>query len=265
MKFAHFAAAVACFTLAACGGGGGGAEPSEPIAASLPATSGYSEVLAGDEPYMLRCDPQADSIILYLHTWSSDLKQVLSMYPAGIAGACVVAPNFNGPNWNPNALGTDDTITRMDRAVQDAKARTGLDKVDVIAASGGTLAAMNYMSRHAVRSASLWLPIYGLESLYRTTQDESLRTDMKAAIGHEPAEGDSDYLARSPASRLDGIGKVKVYMNVAAEDTTSPPAQGEAAQAHMERRGVKVTYRVLQMGHVFDQAQREEAVRQIKP
>jgi hypothetical protein len=213
----------------------------------------------------MRCDNDARSIVVVLHTWNGDYRQVLSFYPDGIPGACVVSQNFNGPNKTSLSLASDDALSRIDRVIHDAKTRAGLDTVDMIAASGGTLAALGYIAEYpGIRRASLWLPIYDLESLYNTTDDDTLRADMVSAIGRPPGLDDADYLARSPRKRLESITpSVAIYLNVAANDTTTPPAQGHAARDAIQAKWVRLTYQEWPIGHVFGVTEQVEALKQI--
>jgi hypothetical protein len=248
--------------LTACGGGGS-APAQEPAAQARAAD--YVLMDAAGEPYWLLCAPGAAKIVVYLHTWGTDFNQGRSLYPSGIAGACVALPNFNGPNNTAQALGSDDTIRRIALAILDARIHSGLQRVDMIAPSGGSLAAMNYLGTHGdITKASIWLPIYDLASLYATTQDESLKADMVAAIGHPPVGADPDYLARSPITRLaNAAPSARVHLNAGSQDTVAPVAQGEAARDQFIGRGFNVAYTTWTMGHVFGPEQQREAVCQL--
>lgn len=254
-----------CVMLGACGGGGGNDDLSGKAEPQPKAAPSYVELTVGDEPYLMRCDNDARSIVVVLHTWNGDHRQVLVFYPDGITGACVVSQNFNGPNKTPQALASDDALSRIDRVIHDARTRTGLATVDMIAASGGTLAALGYIAEYpGIRRASLWLPIYDLESLYHTTADDSLRVDMVSVIGRPPGLDDADYLARSPRKRLERITPgVEIHINVASSDTTTPPAQGHAARDAIQAKGVLLTYKEWSIGHVFGLTEQIEAIRQI--
>ena len=232
-------------------------------------SSSYQEQDANGEPYLLRCASGANKLIVFLHTWSTDKNQITTMPEfLGIDRACVVAPNFNGPNNTPAALGSDDSLRRIDIVAQEIMYKTGLSRLYIVAASGGTLAAMNYMGKYPgkVHRASLWLPIYDLSLLYSGTADGSLKTDMISAIGAAPTGPDDPaYLARSPRSRLpNSFGPTEVFINVGLSDTTSPPVHGQQARDVMlSLGGYRMTYKEWSIGHVFDASQRTEAVKQL--
>lgn len=217
----------------------------------------------------MRCSAGANKLVLFLHTWSADLNQIKQMPEfLGIERACVIAANFGGPNNTPSALGSEDTLDRIDLVVKEMMYKTGLSRLYIVAASGGTLAAMNYMGKFPgkVHRASLWLPIYDLALLYSGTSDNSLKVDMVSAIGAAPTDTeDLAYLARSPRSRLpNSYGPTEVFINVGLSDTTSQPAHGKMARDAMATlEGYKVTYKEWNIGHIFDSSQRLEAIKQL--
>jgi pimeloyl-ACP methyl ester carboxylesterase len=234
-------------------------------------TSDYVEASAAGEPYLIKCTPQANRIVLFLHTWSNDYRTVKQVFPelASLERACVVAPNFNGPNNTPQALGSDDTMDRIDIVIKEVQYKTGLSSVYLTAVSGGTMAALNYMGKYPgkIHSASLWLVIYDLASLYNTTQDQSLKDDMLKVLGAPPTGPDDPaYLARSPRARLATItGPTKIIMNVGAQDTTSPPAQADMAKAQINAvaPGIPLALKSWPIPHEFAPAIRQEALKQL--
>lgn len=238
---------------------------------SFPSWLATGAFIAGDaagEPYLIRGCPGANKIVLYLHTWSADRSQIMSMPELlSIDRACVVSPEFNGPNNTSAALGSDDSIDRINTVLQEVQYKTGLSRVYIVAASGGTLAAMNFMGRHPgkVHRASLWLPIFDLASLYGETSDASLQADMVSAIGHAPTScHDADYASRSASSRVyEAAGPTTLFLNTGASDTTSPSRQGLQAAEAFKRVGFDVNYRKWPIGHVFGTAERNEAVKQL--
>ncbi len=266
-----------CLVLAACGGGDvdtiAQCRKASDMAAScvFPASmvsATYQQGSAAGEPYLIKCTAQANRIYLYLHSWSGDMNQVLTFPELGaLDRACVIAPNFNGPNTTAQAMGSDDSLARIDTVVKEVMYKTGLSRIYLVGHSGGSMAAMNYLGKYPgkVHLASLWLPIWDLASLYATTQDQQLKDNMLAVIGHAPAhDNDPDYLARSPRARLVGAyGPTTVYLNVGATDISSPPAQAQGARDQLQAQGFGVVYKEWPMGHQFDQPQRYEAIKQL--
>jgi hypothetical protein len=256
--------------LSSCGGGSAmaatppaGTSDSTP-ASTLLASADYVQMDAAGEPYLMRCAAGATRIVLFLHTWSGDLTQVRSMYPDGVPGACVISPNFNGPNTTLKALASEEALGRIALAVVDTKMHTALSRVHMVAASGGTLAGLGYIGRYGgVERASLWLVIHDLERLYWTTTEAQVKGDLQAVLG-VPALNDPVYLARSPKSRLtEAMPRPRVILNVGTVDTVTPAEQGAAARDQMLARGFDVAYNTWAIAHVFGPDQTAEALRQL--
>lgn len=231
----------------------------------------YVEASAAGEPYLIKCTNQANRIILFLHTWSGDYKQVKTAFPemASLDRACIVSPNFNGPNTTPQAMGSDDSLARIDIVLQEVRYKTGLSRVYIAAASGGTMAALNYMGKYPgkVHLASLWLVIHDLSSLYTTTQDQQLKDNMLSVIGSAPSgPDDAEYLARSPRARLlNAEGPTKLFLNYGTLDISTPAAQAIAAKAQINAVApdIDVVLKAWPISHVFDASQRFEAIKQL--
>lgn len=241
-------------------------------ALQIPAGLISSSYLTGDangEPYYIKCAANSNKLVVFLHTWGTTYTQVASFPEIGaIDRACIVSPNFNGPNNTPNALGSNDAIDRIATVISEAQYKTGLSRIYLVAASGGTIAAMNYMGKYPgkVHRASLWLPIHDLALMYSHTSDNGLKADMVSAIGAAPTGlSDPAYLARSPRSWLaSAVGPTTVFINVGTNDTVTPKVHGESARDQLQARpDMTVTYREWTIGHQFDAAQRTEAVKQL--
>jgi hypothetical protein len=234
-------------------------------------TADYVESSAGDEPYLIKCNPHATRIILFLHTWSGDYQQVKTAFPelAAVESACIISPNFNGPNTTAQALGSDDTLIRIDAVVKDAQSKTGLKRLDISAVSGGTMEALSYMGKYPgkVHAASIWLVIYDLASIYNTTQDQQLKDNMLAILGAAPTGPDDPvYLERSPRARLSTIkGPTKLTMNVGTMDTSTPGLQALLAKDHITSvaKDVSVTIKTWPITHEFSAPVRQEALKQL--
>ncbi|WLG49097.1 S9 family peptidase [Pseudomonas sp. FP1742] len=234
-------------------------------------SSDYLETSAAGEPYLIKCTAQANRIILYLHMWSGDYKSVKTDFPelATLDRACIVSPNFNGPNTTPQAMGSDDALARIDIVLREVQYKTGLSRVYIAAASGGTMAALNYMGKYPgrIHLASLWLIIHDLSSLYTTTQDQQLKDNMLSVIGTAPSGPDDPaYLVRSPRARLATTkGPVKVFLNYGTLDVSTPPAQADAAKAQINSVApdVDVTLKSWPIAHAFAASTRQEAIKQL--
>lgn len=231
----------------------------------------YVEANAAGEPYLIKCTAQANRIILYLHTWSADYQSVKTVFPelAGLSRACIVSPNFNGPNTTPQAMGSDDSLARIDIVLQEVQYKTGLSRIYIAAASGGTMAALNYMGKYPgkVHLASLWLVIHDLASIYITTQDQQLKDNMLTVLGAPPSgPNDPAYLARSPRARLETVkGPSRLMLNVGTLDVSTPAAQADMAKAQINSVApdVGVSIKAWPIAHTFDASSRLEAIKQL--
>jgi pimeloyl-ACP methyl ester carboxylesterase len=222
-------------------------------------------------PYRYFAKANANRIILFLHSWSGTMSQAPNDFPelAQMDRVAVVSPNFKGVNNSSAALGSDASIDEIKTVVDRVKYLTGIVTVDIIAFSGGTMAALNFMGKYpgVVRRASLFLPIYDLALLYSGTSDNSLRLDMVAGLGAAPVNADDPvYVDRSPRKRLDtSIGNTRVYLNAGLSDTVSPKIHGELAKAKLETFSPTATviYREWNIGHAIGATERAEMVKQI--
>jgi len=222
-------------------------------------------------PYRFFAKANANRIILFLHSWSGTMSQAPNDFPelAQMDRVVVVSPNFKGVNNTAQALGSDSSIDEIKAVVDRVKYLTGVINVDIIAYSGGTMAAMNFMGKYpgVVRRASLYLPIFDLALLYAGTSDNSLKNDMVAGLGAAPVNDDDPiYVNRSPRARLlNSIGRATVYLNAGTLDTTSPKIHGEQAKAAIELHSpsAKVVYKEWNIGHAITAAERAEMIRQI--
>lgn len=221
-------------------------------------------------PYRYFAKANSNRIIVFLHSWSADMSQVTGFTELAVTDrSVVISPNFKGPNNTSSALGSDASIDEIKAVIDRVKYLTGVINVDMVAYSGGTMAAMNFMGKYpgVVRRASLFLPIYDLALLYSGTSDNSLKTDMVAGLGAAPVNSDDPiYVNRSPRKRLDNnIGNTKVTLNVGLTDTTSPKIHGEQARDKLllNSPAATVIYKEWNIGHTIGANERAEMIKQI--
>lgn len=233
-------------------------------------TPAYTEGSAAGEPYRYFCMARANKIILYLHSWSGDYKQVNSFTELlNISRSYIISPNFNGPNRTPSALYTDDALARIATVLQEARVHTGLERVYLVGYSGGAIAGLNFMGAYPgiVHRASLWLPAFDLASVALTTIDPTIVSDMTAAIGHaSTGPNDPDYLARSPRSRMVNMqGPTTIYLNAGVTDTTFPVAQARAARDFITANAseCELRYKEWPIGHLYSPVERYETIKQL--
>jgi poly(3-hydroxybutyrate) depolymerase len=87
-------------------------------------------------------------LLVGLHTWSSNFASAGgdAVYAewAIAQGWAFVHPDFRGPNWTPQALGSDRAVQDVVEAVEWAKKQTSVDetRIYLIGVSGGGHMAM---------------------------------------------------------------------------------------------------------------------------
>lgn len=109
-------------------------------------------------------------LLVALHTWSGDHTQEGS---AGYARWCVakkwafIHPDFRGPNWTPQAMGSELAVKDIVSAVDYAKKNANIDenRIYLIGGSGGGYASLLMAGRHPEiwAGVSSWCPISDLK------------------------------------------------------------------------------------------------------
>lgn len=217
---------------------------------------------AAGEPYIMKTNgAKPNKILIFTHSWSSDLNQAKSPYYVDLMNmenAVVVSPNFGGPNNTSGAMGSLDSTDRIARVITEVKYKTGLSRVYVAAFSGGGLAAWNLLGRRpdlGIHRMSIWSGIYDLASVFSATSNQELKSDMVTVLGSAPADPDDvRYLDRSPRSCIQNFdGRPTVFVNVGRNDTEVPMQQGKNAAAAMVSAcpGADVRVQEWDMAHDF--------------
>lgn len=153
-------------------------------------------------------------LLVALHTWSSTFASAGgdAVYAQWCVaqGWAMVHPDFRGPNWTPQALGSDRAVQDVVEAVAWAKAQTAVDekRVYLIGVSGGGHMAMQMAGRHPELWAgvSAWCGIADIAQWHaehqKNGQSDNYARNIEAALGHAPAADDPDARRRSPLKHL---------------------------------------------------------------
>ncbi|MCK5844007.1 MAG: prolyl oligopeptidase family serine peptidase, partial [Victivallales bacterium] len=104
------------------------------------------------------------------HTWSNDCFHPSSCMALADwcveNGWCFIYPNFRGPNWTPEAMGSDLAVQDIVDAAEFAKNRTRIDenRIYLVGGSGGGYAALLLAGRapEIWAGVSAWCPIVDL-------------------------------------------------------------------------------------------------------
>lgn len=222
--------------LAACGAAPaqGSSQASEALAPGI--SSGWNELTVrssldgSDQPvrlFMPEVRSESLAVVLHLHTWSADLTQemFLTELTAGCAerGWAILAPNFRGPNWTPQACASALAVQDIHDALQHLGGLLQVGPVYVHGVSGGGHMAL-VLAGHAPRrwaGVSAWVPITDLERWYGESKAAGNRywSDLEAVCGGppNPVTG-AEYRARSPLAKLSQAGGVPIDLNAGIRD-----------------------------------------------
>jgi poly(3-hydroxybutyrate) depolymerase len=153
-------------------------------------------------------------LLVGLHTWSSHFASAGG--DAVYAEWCIaqgwafVHPDFRGPNWTPQALGSDRAVQDVVEAVEWAKKQTAVDesRIYLIGVSGGGHMAMLMAGRHPEiwAGVSAWCGISDVARWHaehtKNGKSDKYAENIVAALGKVPAKDDVEAWKRSPESCL---------------------------------------------------------------
>ena len=160
--------------------------------------------------------PESDEavpLLVALHTWSGGYEQGGSQVP--LAEWCLqenwafIHPHFRGPNWTPEALGSELAVQDIISAVEHARTVAKIDenRIYCVGVSGGGHASMLMAARapDIWAGVSAWCGISDVEKWYHQCKDtrfERYAGHIEKALGHVPEES-ADALRRSPGYWLE--------------------------------------------------------------
>ena len=190
--------------------------PSEVTKVEIPASDGSKQAAMWFAPSSAGKKP----LLVGLHTWSSNFASaggdVVYAEWCIAQGWAFVHPDFRGPNWTPQALGSDRAVRDVVEAVEWAKKQTAVDeaRIYLIGVSGGGHMAMLMAGRHPEiwAGVSAWCGI-GDVACWHAEHTKNAKSDryadnIVAALGKVPAKDDADAWKRSPESCLANAASV---------------------------------------------------------
>ena len=136
-------------------------------------------------------------LLVGLHTWSNDCFHPSSS--AALAdwcverGWCFIYPNFRGPNWTPEAMGSDLAVADIVDSVEYAKNRLDIDenRIYLQGGSGGGYAALLMAGRSPEiwAGVSAWCPISDLVKWHAECKstNRGYYEHIEKAAGGDPA------------------------------------------------------------------------------
>jgi len=169
-------------------------------------------------------------LLVALHTWSGNYKQKMSV---PYAKSCIergwvfIHPHFRGPNWTPQAAGSEMVIADILDAVEYAKANAPVDpnRIYLVGASGGGYTALLMAGRapEVWAGVSAWASITDLRAWYFQCKKAGRRYvgHMLKACGGAPGDSkevDREYRKRSPLTYLEKAKGVALDINAGIRD-----------------------------------------------
>ena len=137
-------------------------------------------------------------LLVGLHSWSSDYKQMMSV---PYAKWCIehkwnfIHPNFRGPNRRPAATGSELVVKDILSAVEFAEQHAAVDqtRIFLVGASGGGYAALLMAGRapEVWAGVSAWVPILDLAKWHAETTARKLKyaREIELSVGGKPLPG----------------------------------------------------------------------------
>ncbi len=171
-------------------------------------------------------------LLVGVHTWSSDYRQVASVPYLNWCrqqGWVFIHPHFRGPNWTPNAMGSDLAVADIVSAVEYAKRQAAVDpdRIYLIGASGGGHMSLLLAGRHPEiwAGVSAWVPIYDIAAWYdecaANPKFANYARNIENVLGGAPRTDAARAQAarrRSPAAWLAGAKAVPLDINAGVHD-----------------------------------------------
>jgi acetyl esterase/lipase len=169
-------------------------------------------------------------LLVALHTWSGDYRQGLSVPYARWCiekGWVFIHPHFRGPNWTPEATGSDLVVGDILSAVRHARkhANVDADRVYLVGVSGGGHAALLMAGRSpgVWAGVSAWVPISDLRAWHGecTEAGRKYAAHVEKSCGGPPGQSpevDRQYEKRSPLTYLREARGLPLDINAGIRD-----------------------------------------------
>ena len=168
-------------------------------------------------------------LLVALHTWSYTFEQDCTAY----AQYCIehnwnfIFPDFRGPNWLPDACGSDKVVEDIADAVAYMKTAANVDndRVYLMGGSGGGHCSLLLASRHPElwTAVSAWCAISDVAAWH----DESVRLErgyfehIRSACGGDPSVDPAvkeEAFKRSPVTYLGNASRVVLDISTGIHD-----------------------------------------------
>ncbi|MBI2297827.1 MAG: alpha/beta hydrolase [Armatimonadetes bacterium] len=166
-------------------------------------------------------------LLVSLHTWGGDLEQRDAPLEALAAerGWLLLAPSFRGPNWRPEACGSElaqqDILDAITHVI--AHYRVDRQRVYLTGISGGGHMTLLMAGRHpeVFAAASAWAGIADLAEWHDRHAADGYGDNLRQVCGGAPGDGaavDEQYRLRSPLTHLAGAKELPLDINAGIHD-----------------------------------------------
>jgi len=168
-------------------------------------------------------------LLVALHTWSFGYADGFEPYAKWCAdnGWALIYPHFRGPNWTPEATGSELVVADLVGAVDYCVEALDIDKdrVYLMGGSGGGYNALLMAGRRPDiwAGVSAWVPILDLATWHADnvkTERHYAEHIVKSCGGTPGAspEVDDQYRRRSPSTHLANAKKLPLDINAGIHD-----------------------------------------------
>ncbi len=171
-------------------------------------------------------------LLVGLHTWSGGYKQ------AGGEVVCArwciendwhfIHPDFRGPNWTPDACGSDKAVQDIVDAVEYMKTHHNVDadRIYLVGASGGGHASILLAGRapEIWAGVSSWVPISDIRAWWEENREgphSGYADHIEKAVGGRPDSSEAaarECVKRSPLTYLKNAASVNLDINAGITD-----------------------------------------------
>jgi len=171
-------------------------------------------------------------LLVGLHTWSGDYRQAGGQVV--YARWCIerdwhfVHPHFRGPNWTPEACGSEKVVQDIVDAVEYMTQHATVDtsRIYLAGASGGGYAALLMAGRtpEIWAGVSAWVPISDIRAWWEQCDEgpySKYARHIEKAVGGRPDQNEKaaqECVKRSPVSYLSRAASVNLDINAGVTD-----------------------------------------------
>lgn len=170
-------------------------------------------------------DDKPRPLVVALHTWSYSYDANCTDYASYCEkyGAHLIFPHFRGPNWTPDALGSDLAVADIASAVHFMLESVPVDpeRIYLVGGSGGGHMALLMAGRipELWTAVSAWCPISDVAAWHRQcagTRFKNYAENIEKACGNPPDAEEMAY--RSPVTYLENARKLPIDIATGIHD-----------------------------------------------